>query len=219
VGIKEDLDSGSKRFKILCREQPHNIVTEGIRKMFMFVSWASLGIAFICAIVIVIDEIRHPQTMWIMSRRGRQDRRNRTSGREAILLGDKRQSLTPLRRGLRDWRRHRRVQLVCSRMDAVRQFVICGVCRRLTARLAVWKSGLLVHDANWDDSWILHVLPNESLAHSVRLERRDGMTPGRTSRLWHGVGGAGRRFLPPPRLTRMHRCGAVSAEFGGFSGR
>ena len=26
-------------------------------------------------------------------------------------------------------------------------------------------SELLVHDANWDDSWILHVLPNESLAH------------------------------------------------------
>jgi hypothetical protein len=23
-------------------------------------------------------------------------------------------------------------------------------------------SQLLVHDANWNDSWILHVLPNES---------------------------------------------------------
>jgi hypothetical protein len=28
--------------------------------MFTLVSWASLGIAFICAIVIAIDEIRHP---------------------------------------------------------------------------------------------------------------------------------------------------------------
>jgi Domain of unknown function (DUF4396) len=31
------------------------------------ISWASLGIAFICAIVIAIDEIRHPQRMWIMN--------------------------------------------------------------------------------------------------------------------------------------------------------
>ena len=35
--------------------------------MFTLVSWASLGIAFICAIVIAIDEIRHPQKMWIMN--------------------------------------------------------------------------------------------------------------------------------------------------------
>ena len=35
--------------------------------MFTVVSWASLGIAFICAIVIAIDEIRHPQKMWIMN--------------------------------------------------------------------------------------------------------------------------------------------------------
>ena len=28
--------------------------------MFTLVSWASLGIAFTCAIVIAIDEIRHP---------------------------------------------------------------------------------------------------------------------------------------------------------------
>jgi hypothetical protein len=31
------------------------------------ISWASLGIAFICAIVIAADEIRHPQRMWIMN--------------------------------------------------------------------------------------------------------------------------------------------------------
>jgi uncharacterized protein DUF4396 len=35
--------------------------------MFTFVSWTSLGIAFICAIVIAVDEIRHPQKMWIMN--------------------------------------------------------------------------------------------------------------------------------------------------------
>jgi hypothetical protein len=35
--------------------------------MFTLVSWASLGIAFICAIVIAIDEVRHPQKMWIMN--------------------------------------------------------------------------------------------------------------------------------------------------------
>ena len=35
--------------------------------MFTVVSWASLGIAFICAIVIAIDEVCHPQKMWIMN--------------------------------------------------------------------------------------------------------------------------------------------------------
>jgi hypothetical protein len=35
--------------------------------MFTLVSWVSLGIPFTCAIVIAIDEIRHPQTMWIMN--------------------------------------------------------------------------------------------------------------------------------------------------------
>lgn len=35
--------------------------------MLALISWASLGIAFICAIVIVIDAIRHPQKMWIMN--------------------------------------------------------------------------------------------------------------------------------------------------------
>jgi hypothetical protein len=35
--------------------------------MFMLASWASLGIAFICATVIAIDEIGHPQKMWIMN--------------------------------------------------------------------------------------------------------------------------------------------------------
>ena len=35
--------------------------------MFTLISWASLGIAFICAIIIAIDEIRHPQKMWIMN--------------------------------------------------------------------------------------------------------------------------------------------------------
>ena len=31
--------------------------------MFTLVSWASLGIAFICSIVIAIDEVRHAQKM------------------------------------------------------------------------------------------------------------------------------------------------------------
>lgn len=35
--------------------------------MFTLISWASLGIAFSCAIVIAIDEVRHPQKMWIMN--------------------------------------------------------------------------------------------------------------------------------------------------------
>ena len=35
--------------------------------MLTLISWASLGIAFICAIVIAVDEIRHPQKMWIMN--------------------------------------------------------------------------------------------------------------------------------------------------------
>jgi hypothetical protein len=35
--------------------------------MLTLISWASLVIAFICAIVIAIDEIRHPQKMWIMN--------------------------------------------------------------------------------------------------------------------------------------------------------
>jgi hypothetical protein len=35
--------------------------------MFTLISSASLGIAFICALVIAIDGIRHPQKMWIMN--------------------------------------------------------------------------------------------------------------------------------------------------------
>lgn len=35
--------------------------------MFVSVAWISLGIAFLCALVIVIDEIRRPQAMWIMN--------------------------------------------------------------------------------------------------------------------------------------------------------
>lgn len=35
--------------------------------MLTLISWASLAVAFICAIVIAIDEIRHPQKMWIMN--------------------------------------------------------------------------------------------------------------------------------------------------------
>lgn len=34
--------------------------------MFTAIAWISLGIAFVCAIVIAIDELRHPQKMWIM---------------------------------------------------------------------------------------------------------------------------------------------------------
>jgi hypothetical protein len=32
-----------------------------------FIAWISLGIAFFCALVIAIDEIRYPQRMWIMN--------------------------------------------------------------------------------------------------------------------------------------------------------
>jgi hypothetical protein len=35
--------------------------------VFTLAAWISLGIAFFCALVIVIDEIRHPQKMWIMN--------------------------------------------------------------------------------------------------------------------------------------------------------
>lgn len=31
------------------------------------VAWISLGVAFICALVIALDEVRHPQKMWIMN--------------------------------------------------------------------------------------------------------------------------------------------------------
>lgn len=35
--------------------------------MFNLIAWISLGTAFICAIVIAADEVRHPQKMWIMN--------------------------------------------------------------------------------------------------------------------------------------------------------
>jgi len=35
--------------------------------MFNAIAWTSLAIAFLCAILISIDEIRHPQKMWIMN--------------------------------------------------------------------------------------------------------------------------------------------------------
>jgi hypothetical protein len=35
--------------------------------MLTFIAWISLGIAFFCSIIIAIDEIRHPQKMWIMN--------------------------------------------------------------------------------------------------------------------------------------------------------
>jgi hypothetical protein len=35
--------------------------------MFTVIAWSSLGIAFICAVVIAVDEMRHPQKMWIMN--------------------------------------------------------------------------------------------------------------------------------------------------------
>jgi hypothetical protein len=35
--------------------------------VFTLIAWISLGAAFLCALVIVIDEMRHPQTMWIMN--------------------------------------------------------------------------------------------------------------------------------------------------------
>ena len=34
---------------------------------FEIIAWMSLGIALLCALVIAYDEIRHPQTMWIMN--------------------------------------------------------------------------------------------------------------------------------------------------------
>jgi hypothetical protein len=40
-----------------------------MRRFFMFesVAWASIGIASVCAVWIAIDEMRRPQTMWIMN--------------------------------------------------------------------------------------------------------------------------------------------------------
>jgi len=35
--------------------------------MFETIAWISLAIAFACAIVIAVDEMRHPQKMWIMN--------------------------------------------------------------------------------------------------------------------------------------------------------
>jgi hypothetical protein len=35
--------------------------------IFTIIAWISLGIALSCAIVITMDEIRHPQKMWIMN--------------------------------------------------------------------------------------------------------------------------------------------------------
>ena len=35
--------------------------------MFTAIAWISLGAAFVCAIIISIDELRHPQKMWIMN--------------------------------------------------------------------------------------------------------------------------------------------------------
>lgn len=35
--------------------------------MLPLIAWSSLGLAFICAAVIALDEIRHPQKMWIMN--------------------------------------------------------------------------------------------------------------------------------------------------------
>ncbi len=31
------------------------------------IAWISLGIAFVCAFAIAIDEVKHPQKMWIMN--------------------------------------------------------------------------------------------------------------------------------------------------------
>ena len=35
--------------------------------MLETIAWISVGIAFICAIIIAFDELRHPQKMWIMN--------------------------------------------------------------------------------------------------------------------------------------------------------
>ena len=35
--------------------------------MFETIAWISLAVAFLCAIVIAVDEMRHPQKMWIMN--------------------------------------------------------------------------------------------------------------------------------------------------------
>jgi hypothetical protein len=35
--------------------------------MLETIAWISLGIAFTCAIIIAVDEVRHPQKMWIMN--------------------------------------------------------------------------------------------------------------------------------------------------------
>jgi hypothetical protein len=35
--------------------------------MLEHIAWISLVIAFTCALIIAIDEFRHPQKMWIMN--------------------------------------------------------------------------------------------------------------------------------------------------------
>lgn len=35
--------------------------------MFTLIAWGSLILAFLCAAIIAVDEIRHPQKMWIMN--------------------------------------------------------------------------------------------------------------------------------------------------------
>jgi hypothetical protein len=35
--------------------------------IFTLIAWISLGIGFLCALVIAIDEVGHPQQMWIMN--------------------------------------------------------------------------------------------------------------------------------------------------------
>jgi Domain of unknown function (DUF4396) len=35
--------------------------------VFTLIAWISLGAAFVCALAIAIDEMRHPQQMWIMN--------------------------------------------------------------------------------------------------------------------------------------------------------
>jgi hypothetical protein len=254
-------DSGSKRFKILRCEQPHNIVTEGIRKMFTLVSLASLAIAFICAIVIAVDEIPHPQKMWIMNvvwpvtalyfsifalwgnfRMGRGMAKSAMAGMfmDVQTRGTGQKEQEEWARRDPTWRQtaisdtHRGAGCVIGDVIAefglfalgwtlfgsslyaeyagdlllawlfgiafqyfalkpmvnlsVKQGIIAAIksdtLSILTFEVGLfgWSgldllcflspsasssdtSGLLVHDANWDDSWIPHLLPNESLSH------------------------------------------------------
>ena len=150
--------------------------------MFTALAWVSLGIAFVCAIVIAIDELRHPQKMWIMNivwpvnalylsvfglwcyfRIGRGMAKG--SMREMSMDDMHPHEMAHAEHAQRapTWRQTRVSDTHCGAgctpgdiiaefslfalwMDAFRQPVICRVCRRLAARLALWHRLSVLRD-------------------------------------------------------------------------